>query len=291
MSKIPDLKPRSRELVRELVGAAGIDVSAWRTASDPRYCYEWAFVQPREVIVLNLWYELLREEADTIFQELNLRKSARDLKAAGHSSVQIRRAVAVDEAMRLAFEQALRVRVIINDGDRSREGFRKASRVKARKLDTSVWHVGAYDFMSGDAVVVRGVRGDRYVDQFSADAPLGAVARSRQVTTRVPNRDPNVRTAVLRRAGGRCEHCGEPGFSMPNGAVYLETHHVVPLADDGPDVVGNVVALCPNHHRRAHHGLDRAELQLAFLDYLRTACSQGEHGLLCDVPRALPESR
>ena len=271
MSQIPDLQPRSRELVRDLVGSAGIDVSDWRTASDPRYCYEWAFVQPGEVIVLNLWYELLREEDGTIFQELNLRKSARDLKAAGHSSVQIRRAVAVDEAMRIGFEQTLPVRVIINDGDRRTEGIRRASRVKTRRLDTSVWHVGAYDFVSGDAVIVRGVRGERYVDQFSADAPLGEAATSRQVSTRVFNRDSNVRAAVLKRAGGRCEHCGEPGFSMSNGAVYLETHHVVPLADDGPDVVGNVVALCPNHHRRAHHGLDRAELQLAFLVYLRTA--------------------
>ncbi len=271
MSQIPDLQPRSRGLVRDLVGSAGIDVSDWRTASDPRYCYEWAFVQPGEVIVLNLWYELLREEDGTIFQELNLRKSARDLKAAGHSSVQIRRAVAVDEAMRIGFEQTLPVRVIINDGDRRTEGIRRASRVKTRRLDTSVWHVGAYDFVSGDAVIVRGVRGERYVDQFSADAPLGEAATSRQVSTRVFNRDSNVRAAVLKRAGGRCEHCGEPGFSMSNGAVYLETHHVVSLADDGPDVVGNVVALCPNHHRRAHHGLDRVELLLAFLDYLRTA--------------------
>jgi len=271
MSPISDLRPRARELVRDLVGSAGIDVSDWRTASDPRYCYEWAFVQPGEVIVLNLWYELLREEGGTIFQELNLRKTARDLRAAGHSAVQIRRAVAVDEAMRVGFEQTLPVRIIINDGDRRTEGIRKASRVKARRLDTSVWHVGAYDFVSGHAVIVRGGRGERYVDQFSADAPLGEAATSRQVSTRVFNRNSNVRAAVLARAGGRCEHCGEPGFSMPNGAVYLETHHVVPLADDGRDAVGNVVALCPNHHRRAHHGLDRAELRSAFLAYLRTA--------------------
>lgn len=275
MSQIPDLRPRSRELVRDLVGSAGIDVSDWRTASDPRYCYEWAFIQPGEVIVLNLWFELLREVGGTIFQELNLRKSARDLKAAGHSSVQIRRAVAVDEAMRIGFEQTLPVRVIINDGDRRKEGIRKASRVKARRLDTSVWHIGAYDFVSGDAVVVRGVRGERYVDQFSADAPFGEAATSRRVSTRVFNRDSDVRAAVLARAGGRCEHCGEPGFSMPNGGVYLETHHVVPLADDGFDVVENVVALCPNHHRRAHHGLDRAELQSVFLDYLRTTYPRG----------------
>lgn len=273
MNQIRDLQPRSKDLVIDLVRSSGVDVSDWRTASDPRYCYEWAFVQPGQVIVLNLWHELLREEGGTVFQELNLRKTARNLRAVGGSSVQIRRAMSADEAIRTGFEETLPVRVIVNDGVRRKEMARGASKVKARSLDPSVWHVGAYDFVSGNAIVVRGARGDRYVDQFSADSASAeaAAAAFRQVSTRAFHRDPNVRAAVLTRASGRCEHCGEPGFSMPSGAVYLETHHVVPLAEGGPDVVGNVVALCPNHHRRAHHGLDRAELRLAFLNYLRTA--------------------
>jgi 5-methylcytosine-specific restriction protein A len=32
-------------------------------------------------------------------------------------------------------------------------------------------------------------------------------------------------------------------------------HH---LADDGPDVVENAIAACPNCHRRLHYGHDRA---------------------------------
>ena len=48
---------------------------------------------------------------------------------------------------------------------------------------------------------------------------------------------------------------------MANGKVYLETHHVVPLHEKGPDSVSNVVALCPNHHREAHHGKNRAQIR------------------------------
>jgi 5-methylcytosine-specific restriction protein A len=63
---------------------------------------------------------------------------------------------------------------------------------------------------------------------------------------------------VIRRAKGKCEYCGEPGFEMPSGEHYLETHHVIALAKDGADTVKNVLALCAGHHREAHYGV-RAE--------------------------------
>jgi 5-methylcytosine-specific restriction protein A len=55
---------------------------------------------------------------------------------------------------------------------------------------------------------------------------------------------------------------------MANGKVYLETHHVVPLHENGEDSVNNVVALCPNHHREAHHGERRAEIRRLLLSKL-----------------------
>jgi predicted HNH restriction endonuclease len=51
---------------------------------------------------------------------------------------------------------------------------------------------------------------------------------------------------------------------MPNGQVFLETHHIIPLSEGGGDVITNVAALCPNHHREAHHG-SQAELIRAHL--------------------------
>lgn len=66
-------------------------------------------------------------------------------------------------------------------------------------------------------------------------------------------RDPLVAAWVLHQANGICELCRKPGpFKNRMGEWFLETHHVVPLADGGADTVGNTVALCPNCHRRCH---------------------------------------
>lgn len=61
---------------------------------------------------------------------------------------------------------------------------------------------------------------------------------------------------VVARSQGFCEGCGEKApFNTKNGP-FLECHHVHRLADGGPDHPRNVVALCPNCHRRAHYALD-----------------------------------
>lgn len=50
-----------------------------------------------------------------------------------------------------------------------------------------------------------------------------------------------------------CQLCGLPApFTTHEGEPFLEIHHIVPLADGGTDTPGNVVALCPNCHRRIH---------------------------------------
>ena len=77
-----------------------------------------------------------------------------------------------------------------------------------------------------------------------------------------------VRRAVLERAAGVCECCAVPGFKMDNDRVFLETHHVIPLAEGGADEEWNVVAICPNDHRRAHFGEDRPVLRDQFIAHL-----------------------
>jgi hypothetical protein len=74
-------------------------------------------------------------------------------------------------------------------------------------------------------------------------------------------RNADVKKWVLSQAGGRCECCGsEAPFSSADGRPYLEVHHIVRLADRGPDTVDNAVALCPNCHRELHHGQRAKEL-------------------------------
>lgn len=98
----------------------------------------------------------------------------------------------------------------------------------------------------------------KYVDQFSAPVPPTV----REATVLIRDRSAAIREAVLMRAGGLCELCNEPGFVTAAGSVYLETHHVVRLAENGPDQETNVVAICPKDHRRAHYAADRDEIAI-----------------------------
>lgn len=81
-------------------------------------------------------------------------------------------------------------------------------------------------------------------------------------------RDAAVRSYVIQRAEGRCEHCGTLGFEMADGTFYVEAHHVIALAKQGPDTVDNVIALCPEHHRQAHYGKNAEALEEAFVSKL-----------------------
>lgn len=79
-------------------------------------------------------------------------------------------------------------------------------------------------------------------------------------------RDPAVRLAVLRRANGRCELCGKIGFRRPDGSPYLESHHIIALANEGRDRMTNVIALCANHHREAHFGQQRESVERRMIE-------------------------
>jgi 5-methylcytosine-specific restriction protein A len=93
------------------------------------------------------------------------------------------------------------------------------------------------------------------------DVPEGAQTPERlKVEGLAFKRDRMVRDYVIRRAKGKCEHCGVDGFQMPNGRRYIEAHHIVGLGNNGPDTVLNVIGLCPTHHREAHFGLAALEL-------------------------------
>lgn len=100
--------------------------------------------------------------------------------------------------------------------------------------------------------------------------PPGAAKPKRsEATSTIYDRDAEVRQFVLQRAGGRCELCGRKGFRTPSGARFLETHHIVPLSENGPDTVDNVIALCPSQHREAHYGVDGENMRSEMLAKLK----------------------
>lgn len=279
MTILDDLKPTTRPRVMDLVRDAGVDVSDWanfeggaeRAASNPRYCYEWVFVDPGRLVVCNLWYQSLHQRGGAVGADLNLRAQA----AAAGKGVWRTRAERLDRAIQQAARERLPLRVIVNDGAMrdSVDSESAASQVEARLLDHLPWSVAKYDDETGSCVLVRGVLPGNCVDQFS---PSAATTRTRTSSVTAYVRDAGVRSRVLDRSGGRCEYCGVDGFTMENGQVYLETHHIVPLCDLGPDTPGNVIALCPNHHREAHHGANRYSLQLEFAGVVRQRLGPSE---------------
>jgi 5-methylcytosine-specific restriction endonuclease McrA len=78
--------------------------------------------------------------------------------------------------------------------------------------------------------------------------------KQHETTTNVYERNLAVKAYVLFRSGCKCElpGCTYTGFEKTNGGLYIEEHHITPLAEGGEDTVSNTVALCPNHHAQAH---------------------------------------
>ena len=75
----------------------------------------------------------------------------------------------------------------------------------------------------------------------------------RTVTTNQYQRNSFIAENAKRRANGHCQLCGKPApFTYADGKPYLESHHIIWLANGGADTIDNTVALCPNCHRKIH---------------------------------------
>lgn len=86
---------------------------------------------------------------------------------------------------------------------------------------------------------------------------------TRQTTTKQYERSPWVVEYAKRRANGICQLCNNPApFKNGKDEPYLETHHIVWLADGGEDTIENTVALCPNCHRKMHIVNSREDKEL-----------------------------
>ncbi|WP_174935304.1 HNH endonuclease [Burkholderia lata] len=94
-----------------------------------------------------------------------------------------------------------------------------------------------------------------------APPPGNANPAATSATVTQIRRDPLVKAWVLAQANGTCECCSEPApFKGADGLPYLEVHHVRKLAELGPDLVSNTVAVCPNCHRELHYGENARQL-------------------------------
>lgn len=276
---IQAIKPTARHQVFDLVQEAGFDVTDWMESSNdprgykanPKYCYEWSFIQPGKLVILNLWYSAMQEKDGRIVQRNNFRADAEHHRAVTRKGAWAKRAQRLDDALQTALRDNLPVRVIVNDGNqRNRHDPElRPSQVTARELDPEAWTITDYDWKTGQHELTRGIFAQTCVDQFDLDLAEKAGPQRAEITTNAFIRDPAVRRRVLARSKGKCELCGRPGFVMASGTVYLETHHVIPLAMNGLDTDSNVVALCADDHRRAHFAVDRDDIAARLSGLLR----------------------
>lgn len=76
-----------------------------------------------------------------------------------------------------------------------------------------------------------------------------------------------VKRYALREADGVCQGCGDDApFTAEDGEPFLEVHHLYRRSDGGADDPDNVVALCPNCHRRVHYGEDGDEFNQKLIE-------------------------
>lgn len=94
-------------------------------------------------------------------------------------------------------------------------------------------------------------------DAALSKAPLTASAKEKREAAYY--RSEALKIYVIVRSKGLCEGCGSEAPFQTKKGPFLECHHVHRLADGGPDHPQNVVALCPNCHRRAHYAKDSVE--------------------------------
>ncbi len=290
MTTLEDLRPKGTPRVYDLLKEAGIDVTDWGVTKDRGVVKnpaanraksgKWSFVDHQKgIAALCVWFDDLVQEnpSGPIYckpapgayaTRINNNKVTFTTRQARDHALHEAESMFANIAE--ANKNQWPIRLIIGDGPRrdTDNPDTGPSKVKFRLLDNEAWSIKSFDLPSGDAILVRGAI-PKFVDQHALRQP--AAPQKRDVTGTAWNRDPAVRSEALKRAAGQCEYCEIRGFEMADGRIYLETHHVIPLSEGGPDHITNVAAICPNHHREAHHGKQRDSIRDKLLTKLKAA--------------------
>jgi predicted HNH restriction endonuclease len=112
----------------------------------------------------------------------------------------------------------------------------------------------------------------------AVDLDIGPAERRISTVIRTV-RDTALARAVKELHNHECQLCGMT-IELPDGRRYAEVHHIKPLGSEhgGPDLPGNMVVLCPNHHAMCDLGvielraedftqIDQHHVEKTFLDY------------------------
>jgi hypothetical protein len=275
MSVIDDLKPIQKFRVMDLLEKARVDVSHWKNykgkspAANPKYCYNWSFEQPGEVVVVCLWHRSLKQKNDLVFFKRKPRAHASVRKEPGASNWN-KRDTNFATNLELAYRQQLPIKVIVVEGDQRNPADLKpkASIVKARLLDPIDWAVTEYNYTTGECLIARGTKppipaidsSDLELSWFEGKRKRAFVYHRR--------REANARRAKIKEAlranGGKLfcevEKCGFD-FAKRYGALgqgYAQVHHLLPLSKSpkqGREIkLKDLAIVCANCHVMIHIG-------------------------------------
>jgi len=103
--------------------------------------------------------------------------------------------------------------------------------------------------------------------------------RTKVVTTENIERNPWLAESLKSYYRYRCQVCGQD-FEPTYGVHVAETHHAQYLSRGGPDISGNIVVVCPNHHRVIHATdahFDRQSLAYEYPNGLREQLTLSDH--------------
>jgi len=277
MASLEEIRPHQAQRVMDLVKRAGVDVSDWKNfkggqrkaAANPKFCYEWSFVESEKLVVLNLWFESMQEEGGTIFQKISLRNRPSESSKNPKAVIWRRRAQKMDRDIQHALVEGLLIRVIVCDG-KMRDAFDAravSSKVSKRLLDPTSWGISSYDFDTGECVLIRGgktissqeIWGAEYEGFEGEERKLFVLHRRREGRLRREKIE-----AALKENTGKlvCEvpNCGFD-FSERYGVLgqgYAQVHHLEPL-NSAPKAgrkttLSQLAIVCANCHAMIHRG-------------------------------------
>jgi hypothetical protein len=103
-------------------------------------------------------------------------------------------------------------------------------------------------------------------------ADIQATNRVQTLTYRIL-RDTELARKVKAKCCHKCQICGHT-LILTDGSAYAEAHHIKPLGTphDGPDIEGNILCVCPNHHAALDYGaitIEKAVLTGPHRDMIR----------------------
>jgi 5-methylcytosine-specific restriction endonuclease McrA len=130
----------------------------------------------------------------------------------------------------------------------------KLSGDRLHRLQTAIAVQQSEDDLTLDDIVPDGALPER-IAQLSAAMSGVSAERVHSIVSRTIRRDTQLVRALKELCEFRCQFPG-CGTRIPkrNGEFYIEVAHIWPVSKGGQSVIGNLLVLCPNHHKEFDYG-------------------------------------